>query len=298
MGVVLLGVVAALLFVVLAAEVAIRWSGVSDVPLFTADRRFGHIPQPNQSGRFRRRYDWCFNNRGMGVADPFDAGAPEGILLVGDSIVFGQLKMRQADRLGPVLASLTNTPVWPVASPGWSLQNALAFFETEPDLVASAREIILVVNSGDFTGANSWTREANHPRFRHWWALHLVLLKMAIRARLSKRSVEFKVPHRDWQPMLAALAASTKARFIVALYPHKAEAEDRRVAEVELLPFGSEIMEILGPDTVIVDVGADPRWIPDFYVDEVHPDPAGTRCLAEVIAAARNRQVARSSLAA
>ncbi|MBZ9937730.1 hypothetical protein LB518_15625 [Mesorhizobium sp. BR1-1-16] len=298
MGVALLVVVAVLLFGVLVVEVAARWSRVSDVPLFNVDKSFGHMPKPTQSGRFRRRYDWCFNDRGMGVADPFDAAAPDGLVLVGDSIVFGQLKMRQADRLGPVLGALTGAAVWPIASPGWSLQNALAFLETTPDLVASAREIVLVLNSGDFKGANSWGSEANHPRFRHASAVYLVAYKLARKTRLFKPSTEFKVAHRDWQPMLAALAAATTARFVVALYPHKAETEDRGLAQTALLSFGASISEILGPEAVIIDIGADPEWTPAFYVDGVHPNAAGTRRLAKVIAAARNRQMEQSSLAA
>lgn len=57
------------LFVV--SEIAFRFTGVLDFPLFQPGPPYGYIPRPNQSGAFMRHNDWVFNERSMGTARPF-----------------------------------------------------------------------------------------------------------------------------------------------------------------------------------------------------------------------------------
>ena len=122
-------------------ELGVRVAGLVDFPTYLRDDYFGYVPRPEQSGRFLTTNAWFFNDRSMGVAEPWRP-QPErtDILLIGNSIVLGGNPYDQKDKLGPLVQSLLNATckVWPVAAGGWSTVNEFRFLERRPDVAAGA----------------------------------------------------------------------------------------------------------------------------------------------------------------
>jgi len=127
----------------LAAEGAARLGGVIDFPLFDVSYPdVGYVPRPSQSGAFMGK-DWVFNERSMGVAEPFHPSQAVDVALIGNSIVMGGNPFSQAQRVGPLVQSkLHDYKVWPIAAGGWSLPNQLAYLHHNPDVLPSSDVVV------------------------------------------------------------------------------------------------------------------------------------------------------------
>ena len=69
-------------------------------------------------------------------------------------------------------------------------------------------------------------------------------------------------------------------------YPNKAEAADPALRATRLV---EPLRKLMGSNTLIIDAGADPRWIEVQYRDNIHPTPEGTALLATIISESLNK---------
>lgn len=273
----------------LAAEFALRLMGVINFPLFDANARIGYIPRPQQIGVFAGRTAWEFNERSMGTWRPFEPGNND-IVLVGDSIVFGGTKHRSFERLGPQLELATGTMVWPISTPSWALQNELQYLLDNPDVLAAAGRLVIVVNKEDFGNPASWRSDLTHPRSRPRSAL-VYLIRKAFARWIYKRKLPFKdqyrVPSASYIAMFRDVAAQVRKPIDVVFYAHRADfvAGNYRAA--------AALDDLAREGAVIHLATTADNWSADFYEDTVHPTPEGLRRLATTIATALGYQTVR-----
>src|ERR1700749_2777557 len=88
------------IFLIGAAEVATRLTGVADFPLYRADADLGYVLAPDQKGAFLNKNHWVYNEKSQG-AGPWHPNGKTDLLLLGDSLVLGGNPVDQPDRLGP-----------------------------------------------------------------------------------------------------------------------------------------------------------------------------------------------------
>lgn len=155
-------IVIALAMSVVAIEIILR--ALLNFPLYDADSTVGYWVKPNQRGTYLLDHDWAFNSNSMGVSEEFRPSRNFDLLIVGDSLVLGGNPLRQADKLGPIVARNTGWSVWPVSAGSWAMQNELAFLNRNRSIVERVDAIIFVVNSGDFAKPSSWASQITHPR--------------------------------------------------------------------------------------------------------------------------------------
>lgn len=286
---------AAVIFVVvvvalaLAAEFALRLMGVINFPVFDANARIGYIPRPRQMGVFAGRAAWEFNERSMGTWRPFEPGNSD-IVLVGDSLVFGGTNHRAFERLGPQLELATGTMVWPISTPSWALQNELQYLLDNPDVIAAAGRLVIVVNKEDFGNPASWRSDLTHPRSRPRSAL-VYLIRKAFSRWVYKRKLPFqekyRVPPVSYIEMFRDVAAQFRRPIDVVFYAHR---DDFIVGNYRAAP----ALDDLAREGAVIHLAttAD-NWSADFYEDTVHPTPDGLRRLASTIATALGYQTVR-----
>jgi hypothetical protein len=271
------------------AEAAARLSGVADVPLYVAGGELGYIPAPNQSGAFLRTRDWVFNELSMGTTR-FAPDPACNVLLVGDSIVLGGNPYRQADKLGPQLERRIACRVWPISAGSWALLNELIYLEMHhSDVVERVQQVVIVSNSGDFAEPSAWRSDLTHPRTRPLSAFLYGLRRYAFPPGEEPAPA---VPQRDWtaewRRRLGDLLARVAAPVAVVLYPDR--SEQARPDSYEAHLGGPRAALRQAGVTTLVELGADPRWNGSLYRDDIHPTPAGTAILADVVADALARQ--------
>ena len=258
----------------LAVEAVLRWSGVANFPVFRVDSRKGYYPAPNQHGAFLRKHRWAFNDRSLGVATPY-RWTPDGVLLVGDSIVYGNNQMDQADRLGPVLAKATRRPVWPLAAGGWSLNNELRMLQSNPDFLRLST-IVWVSNTGDFGMANEWTNPAQYPNHKprsiFFYLLHRTILKArdVVDASTSPGST------RQWQENLQWLLDNYHGQLLWVLYPKKTELG------ADPLDF-EPLVKIIEGRAEVLNLATNDRWRNAAYLDNIHPSANANHLMAREI---------------
>jgi len=271
------------------AEVAVRFSGLSDFPIYQANSDIGYIPAPSQSGNFLRTNRWQFNSMSMGAAE-FAPSTAIDTLLIGDSVVLGGNPYREEDRLGPQLQRAKQNPVWPISAGSWGLRNELKYLKLNPEVVRASDQFIFVSNNGDFKDASSWSCEKTHPLSRPIWATLYVARKYVWDwEKCGKIPSYLLVPQGDWRQELREFLASEPAKgkpIIFILYPDKDETEGKK----SISQFESRSTDILNEvaaanaNVVIFSAARDPRWRPNYYRDAIHPTVEGTRVLAEIIA--------------
>jgi hypothetical protein len=274
-----LGVVAIVAAVGLG-ELAAAGSGLVDIPLYEAPRQLGYVPKANQHGSFLHRFDWAFNEHHMGVAEPFEPTSGEDILLVGDSVVFGGVRMPQAERLGPTLERLTSSKVWPISAKSWSLTNELTYLYENPDVTAGVDRMVIVLNGSDFRQKSIWESSLTHPLSRPLFSTLYLAEKFVLgdpesppRPSLSDRTVRDR-----WHRFVRSFGKPVT----VVLYPEKHELEPSQEQAV----FAQRQAELEMPGVTVVRLGKDERWRASAtYLDHIHPDARGTYLLAEIIAA-------------
>jgi len=274
--------------ILILTEVAVRFSGITNFPLYVANSEIGYIPAPSQSGVFLRKNSWQFNSKSMGATE-FSPSNGEDTLLIGDSVVLGGNPYRDTDRLGPQLREITNELIWPISAGSWALRNELKWLELNPEVVAQSDKIIFILNTGDFGSASSWSCETTHPRTRPLWGTMYVFKKYLWNwKKCNQTPKHLLVPIGDWKVDLHNFFLSTPAKgkkVEIFLYPEQTEMVGKK--DIKILE--SNVTEIVNQalpnftDLSIWSVGKDSRWRQDFYRDGIHPTVEGTKVLAKII---------------
>ena len=87
----------------MSVECVLRYRGYGDFPIYNVDSQIGYVPAPSQAGLFAGTFPWYFNEHSM-RNQPFVSDADHGVLLLGDSIVFGGgIDFMPEERLGACL---------------------------------------------------------------------------------------------------------------------------------------------------------------------------------------------------
>jgi len=275
------------------AEIAVRVSGISDFPIYSANSEIGYIPAPSQSGDFLRKNHWQFNSKSMGGPE-FTPSNSVDTLLIGDSVVLGGNPYKEEERLGPQLKGTLKHPVWPISAGSWSLRNELKYLKLHPEVTQAIDQFIFVSNNGDFDEASSWSCERTHPRSHPLWATLYVFKKYVWDwEACGQIPSNLAFPKGSWKPELREFLGSEEARnkpVIFVFYPDKEEAEGKKT----LVGLESHSAEILTQGSAsnakiaIFSVARDARWKSTYYRDGIHPTVEGTRVLAEIIAQPAN----------
>lgn len=275
----------------LIAEGGVRTFGLVDFPLYEANAQIGYIPAANQQGSFLNKNDWQFNALHMG-APAFEPNPERDVLLLGDSLVLGGNPYRAPERLGPSLQTLMQVKgqlgqVWPIAAGSWALRNELAFLRLNPQVPSSVKAVVLVLNSGDFESASSWSCELTHPRTRPTVALWYLFNKYVYAyERCGDIPANLQVQPGNLAEELQAFMTVYGAKTTFILYPGKDEQADSAI-EAKGFAAGEALLQAAGA-TRIVHLQQDARWQSHLYKDGIHPTAKGNLVLAQVIVDALN----------
>lgn len=259
----------------LMIEAAARIMGLDDFPLYNSSDVVGYIPAPNQTGAFRNRYRWVFNDRSMGTSAPFEP-AQRDVLVVGDSIVLGGNQVDQSQKLGPALGRATGCTIWPLGADSWGLLNELREIKANPDFL-KVGTIVFVSNSADFGAASTWWNTLRHPRSHPASAAIYAARKYFAGSNDRPGGPPASSYRAQWEAELAEFFQSYRGRVVWVIYPQKAEMTAPSAA------FGPLLTALLGKaEPVLMEQGR--RWNTSQYKDYIHPTAAGTEVLAGIIA--------------
>ena len=202
-------------------------------------------------------------------------------------MVFGGNLYRQNEKLGPQLQSALPQPaqVWPIAAGSWALRNELAWLSANLGVVEQMSAIVLVVNSGDFAEASSWSCELTHPTHKPAFALGYLFEKYVYTFRpcdgLTPSAL--KVPPGDLRKELQVFLSGRADKVLFAWYPDKAEQADvtlRKATQDAQLA----LLQSAGANPKnLVSIADDKRWTAAIYKDGIHPLPEGNQVLAQVL---------------
>jgi len=290
---ILIGVAIALLALLLATEVAIRLKGWVDFPIYIRDPRFGYFPASQQSGTFRNRNHWVFNDQGMGVAAAWQPSERTDILLIGNSIVSGgnaydqpeKLTSRLQEKLGQHCAA------WPVAAGGWATVNSARYLEAHPDLIEKSDFFVWQLMTGQMDGASPWLGETRFPTSHPVWATGYVLRKFwserstSINDAVSEQSPDAGKNYDEFETLIQKLAARSQQspRGIILAYPTLGQLRLARQGR-DWLPDRQRLERLAKVnDVLLLDLAALPAWTEGMYWDEVHLNPFGNVVLASML---------------
>ena len=274
-------------------ELGLRVAGLGEFPTYLMDDHFGYIPKPNQAGRFLQRNEWVFNDRSMGVAEPWRRGDRTDILLVGNSVVLGGNAYNQPDKLAPLMQSQLSAScsVWPVAAGGWATVNEFRYLDRYPDVVAGANFFVWEYMAHQMEGVATWSRPAWHPLERPLWLTGYVVGKaldqrFATAARFEVKAPIDEAPYfAEFEAMLERLnqASGRRPAGVIFLYPDLNQLEMARAGK-EWLPDRAEVQRIAARrGVVLIDLAAMPQWKASLYKDGLHPTREGNVVMATIL---------------
>ncbi|KQP21999.1 hypothetical protein ASF43_24430 [Pseudorhodoferax sp. Leaf267] len=282
---------AAVVLLVLLAEVAARWSGVLSMPLYLADPQLGYVPRPDQQGAQLHKNAWVVNEKSMGTSSWSPNGARD-LLLLGDSLVWGGDAYDQPDRLGPQMEQgLPDWRVWPAAANSWAVLNEIAYLDHHPDVQAEADVVVWVLNTADLGGRAQWANPISHPLERPASAVVYLLQRHVLRDvghlfdRLKWAVMGPGPGQQRAQVVDAASVAALERKLqqlsgkpvLFVLVPHRAELGEPTPRYLE---FRAALVGALGGCCGLLELRDDPGWTLGLYRDEIHPTVQGNRLLA------------------
>lgn len=284
---------AVMLVLLVSAEVAIRLSGWVEFPIYTRDPRFGYFPAPQQSGSFRNRNHWVFNDQGMGVAATWRPSERTDILLIGNSIVSGGNAYDQPEKLTPRLQGKLgeNCAAWPVAASGWATVNAARYLQAHPQLVEKSDFFIWQFMTGQMDNASPWLGETRFPTAHPVWATGYVLRKFwSERSTASDNAVVEQASdagknYDEFESVVQKLARKSQQspRGIILAYPTVQQLRLAREGR-DWLPDRQRLQRLAKfNDVLLLDLATLPDWTEDMYWDEVHLTPFGNVVLASLL---------------
>lgn len=271
------------------AEVAARYAGLIDFPIYLANNRIGYIPAPSQSGAFMRSNDWVSNSLSMGIQKEF-FDTPEDLLVVGDSIVWGGNPYRQEDKLPAQIQKAFaerqfEIAVWPIAAGSWAIVNEANWLIDHPEVLNATETLVFVVNAGDFGRPTSWRNPITHPLEPPSSALLYLVQKYIVKLPPPAPNPDLTVPEQPVGPAWAEAMNACECNVQIWLYPSRAEMSEDPGAtalEANFLSVSNDIPEGVS----IFRVREIPGWSEQMYRDTIHPSTEGVRVLADAIALA------------
>lgn len=278
---VLLGLLVGLILCGIGAEAGARWMHAADVPVVLPSEKVGYLAAPSQSGFFLRRYDWAFNEHGMGTARPYQPSAKTDALLIADSIVYGWPVYTQKTRLGAELDRISPATIWPIGADSWGLLNEIAWIDANPDVAASTDLFIFINNSGDFREPSRAKYTSLMPARRPALAIPYFLCRF-LGTRLGFYKSTAQPPTDRWIGELERFASQHNVPIYVILYPRKDELADGWW--LNHMPFHElEGLAKRHPNVHVVPIGPREGWSETYYRDPIHPAPAHNPDLARIL---------------
>lgn len=274
------------LIIIAGSELIIRASGITDFPLYEANKEIGYIPKPSQAGSFLHKNSWEFNSLSMG-AGQFTPTNGIDTLLIGDSIVLGGNPYKQQDRLGPTLQTETKHAVWPISAGSWSLSNELIYLKIHQDILKDIDDFIFVLNSEDFQQPSSWSCETTHPRTYPFSATYYAFKKYIYDfPPCTNAPNELTVAEGDWKADLKDFLRSEVVKgkpVSFFLYPNKKESAGKPETIAAFEKHAADLLQASNGNARVFSIYRDPRWNSQFYRDGIHPTIEGTKVLASII---------------
>lgn len=291
-------VLAALVVLAVAAELVCRFAlGLGDPPLYVADPQIEYLPAPSrQYRRFGRHIAYNRWSMRSGELSPSRQNPDEArILFLGDSVINGGSLTDQAELatelLRPRLAERLGRPVvvGNASAGSWGPPNLLAYVQRFG--LFDADVVVIVLNGDDASDVPTGEPVVGHnpayPARAPALALQEAVQRYAL-GRLWRRDERGPPAHDARQRALAALAELIErcrehgARVIVVLHSRRSELAGppgegyvllRQTAEAA----GADVVELRDAMAAALRAGRSP------YRDDLHPNPAGQRVLADAL---------------
>lgn len=294
----------------IAVEVAIRFQGVIDFPLYDTDDGIGYIPKPNQKGSYLNRFPWKVNEKNM-TSGPWAPNQKPDLLLIGDSIVWGGEEYRHEEKLGPQLQkSLPEWSVWAVGASSWSIQNEVEYLRRNSEVVEAVDQMVWILNSEDYGPKAGFFTDANTPRSRPWsasiYAIRKYLLPKDFKGWLRslvnqvqpppvRLPIDPAIPEAKLIEALDLCSSKGKPVLILA-YPNRAEWISRQQSNGPTIEgyetFLARLESIRIPNVTIFDGRHLQPWGEGDYRDDIHPTAEGNQRLAKILAQKIQKQTA------
>lgn len=299
----LMWTIAAIGAVMVIGELGVRLIGLLDFPIYSVDAGIGYIPRPDQHGCFLNKNCWDFNDRSMGVANPWNPASRPNVLLIGNSIVMGGNPYDQHEKLGPLIQQSLGPrcAVWPIAAGGWTNVNETVYLQRHPEVVRGASFFVWEYMAGGLSGLADWKGEYLWPDHRPLWgfgyATRRYLLPRIFKSQISELPPRGALDERreaDFESMLGALteAIGRPGSGMLFLYPDRAQLLAARSGQ-DWLPERSVILQLAQKYGLrVIDVATYPQWnIADYREDATHPTVQGNHVLAGILSDAIRQNI-------
>lgn len=289
-------VIGAGLAAIVAVELIVRISGITDFPTYNTDSEIGYWPQESQSGNFLGKNDWYFNDKSMPIARNWDPNLRPNILLIGNSIVMGGNPYRQQDKLtSQIQKRLGDLPiVWPAAAGGWTQVNEMIYLDRHPEIVDAEDSFAWEYMAGGLGSATPWGGEyvfpSHRPIYASWYVARRYILTRLFTFETGSElpavgsAQQSNIARFDRAIRTLKYAGTSFHDGIIWLYPTAAQFNEAQSGK-EWLPERPKIKEIAEKYGIkIIDIAASPRWNKSLYrADGVHPTVEGNEVLASIL---------------
>jgi lysophospholipase L1-like esterase len=280
-------VIVVIVSVMFMAELALRWAGFIDFPVYSVDREIGYVPAPSQAGSFLNKNDWVVNERSMGIATAWIPNGNKDLLLIGDSLVWGGNPLAQREKLGPVLARLIpDWAVWPASAGSWGVLNEITWLDRNEDVQREADVVVWVLNTADLAERTQWGSELTHPRQKPALAIGFLLEKYVIPKLSASKPAEVS-PEKGVQVVDATVQAFSDRlrelagrKVLIVLYPTRSELTVSDGYDL----FREAVIASLSGCCDMLEIKTLPEWSNSLYRDEIHPTVRGNEVFARAIA--------------
>lgn len=274
------------------AEILARALGFGSFPVYDVSDDLKYIPAADQSGLFRNKNRWVFNDRHMGNAGNWAPDKKPDVLLIGNSIVLGGLPYDRDDKLGPLLQKDLGAAytVWSVAAGGWSNVNEMAYLDKNADVLRNSDIVVIEYMEGGLSGPTPWAGETIFPAHKPALLSVYLFQKYIVPFLQGLQPVNDAgalPPVGDPDPaqlekfsQFIAMAAKT-SRVFIFLYPD----EKSLSAKERWRQIAAPIMDLCKAHQVTcIDIAQQPAWRANLYKEGIHPTIEGNKVLAQILA--------------
>lgn len=270
--------VAIIIAIITSLELLFRVFGLGSFPLYSKSNLIGYYFKENQQGNFLNSKKWYINNYGMVAEYSYTNDNEEKIILIGDSIVYGGNNISHENRIGVILQSLINKPVYSIAAGSWGFENELLYLN-QLNLNLNNKKIIFILNSGDFGEKSHWACEKNHPTNYPFMLSYYYFDKYVIDQECKSYINKITNEKIEWQIYLKELLSKkSPSNIIILLYPNLAEYNDK----YDFIKEKNELMKV-DKNLKIYNFNEYSGIVKEIYRDTIHPNAYGNKLIAQYL---------------